>query len=90
MKHLILTIALLTFSATALAQGTPTTTTPAAATPAGKVLKDLARGIEFTTPNSNWNINDNQTSIVISHQNLYDAIITLKKSWFQKSHIKIF
>lgn len=90
MRSLIILGTLLLAPTLVLAQATPTqantATTTSAAT--GKTLKDYDRGTEFSTPNASWNISDNKTTITISHQKHYDALVMLKKSWFQGTDAK--
>jgi len=64
---------------------TPATTAPTTAAPAvsGITLKDPNRGVAFTAPNTSWSVNAGKFSISLNHNKHYDAIVTLKSSWYK-------
>lgn len=95
MKKCFISLTVLAFLATSYtvySQDTTTTTTtpPPITTPTtpvqqGMKIIDPNRGAEFTAPNANWGINAGKFSISLSHKQHYDALVTMKKSWYTVS-----
>lgn len=49
---------------------------------AGMKIIDPTRGVEFTAPNSQWDINANKYTLSLNHNTYYDTMVSLKKSWY--------
>lgn len=91
MKHYFLSavfVSLIAFAPlTTHAQDATATTTQDTATGAlGFKLVDSSRGMEFTTPNSTWGIHASHQTVSFSHSTLFDAHVSLKKSWYTVSN----
>ena len=82
----VLILALFTLPLTAHAQDA--TNTSAAPTATGMRLIDPVRGIEFTAPNPTWGLNASEHTISLNHSTLFDAHVTLKKSWYTVSTVQ--
>lgn len=73
-KHFFVLFVLLMWSVTAPAWSQTTN--------AGYELKDLSRGFIFRAPNDNWSINAGKHTVSLTNDTVYDAYVSLKKSWY--------
>lgn len=65
-----------------LMHASPVVFAQADATAKGATLIDPARGIEFNAPNGSWGISSSKYSLSLNHATVYDARVTLKKSYY--------
>lgn len=79
----VLCFSIITFAALTSQAQDATTPPPSSTTVAqGFKLIDASRGLEFTAPNSTWGLHASDHSISFNHSTLFDAHVTLKKSWY--------
>ena len=49
---------------------------------AGMKIIDPTRGVEFTAPNAQWDVNANKYTLSLNHNTYYDTMVSLKKGWY--------
>lgn len=54
----------------------------------GFELKDPVRGLVFHAPNSNWSLNAGKSTVSLTNDTVYDAYVSLKKSWYTVSNVQ--
>lgn len=50
----------------------------------GYSIQDPIRSLSYTLPNEKWSVNLGKKSVTLTHNDFYDVLVSLKKSWVQE------
>lgn len=82
---LLLFVAAVTVQAQQVAAPAPA---PATNVDQGFELKDPTRGLVFHAPSANWSLNAGKSTVSLTNDTVYDAYVSLKKSWYTVSNVQ--